>query len=128
MRIDLASLRMTDGVPFEFSLGKIRYLEPGARVLVVRNARAMTHRYGPGLPITGEWGDARLATGGERLTLATTAGADVVTFSYDDYVPSHGTGKHTARSRVLIDPRSLPDHSDRQNWKLSARPGGTPGR
>jgi hypothetical protein len=125
--LDLASVRFTKGVDFDFSTGNVASIEPGAVVLVVRNREAFESRYGAGLPIAGTWGEDRLANGGERLKLSFGAGLGLRDFDYDDKAPWPATTDGDGFSLVLKNPASNPDHSDGNNWIASSAIHGNPG-
>ena len=125
--ISLGDFRISNGVVFDFGMGEIEHLAPGERVIVVRNAYAMTRRYGPGLPIAGEWYDSRLADKSERITLSKSDGTIVLDFTYDTDLPFSDDTTHRGFSRVLVDPHSNPDPAILNSWRLSKVIGGTPG-
>ena len=125
--LDLASIRFTKGVDFDFSSGNVASVAPGAVVLIVRNREAFESRYGAGLPIAGTWGEDRLANGGERLKLSFGAGLGLRDFDYDDKAPWPTATDGDGFSLVLKDPASNPDHGDGTNWIASSAINGTPG-
>jgi len=122
----LAGMRLRGGVEFDFSAGSMPSLEPGGFALVVENVNALEARYGPGLPIAGEYsGD--LSNGGEEIRLEGSFGETILDFAYDDaWAPStDGEG----RSLVIRDASAPPSAwGEEASWRESARLGGSPGR
>ena len=126
--INLLSVRFADGITFDFTASPVRYLTPGADILVVANRAAFQTRYGPGLNglIAGEYGGS-LANGGERLFLIDALGTTIRDFSYADALPWPPEADGDGPSLILMDATSNPDHGDPANWTVSAIPGGMPG-
>jgi hypothetical protein len=126
--IDLLSVRFADGITFDFKASAVRYLTPGADILVVANRAAFQKRYGLGLNglIAGEYGGS-LANGGERLFLVDANGTTIRDFTYADTLPWPPEADGHGPSLVLVDAVSNPDHGDPANWTISAIPGGLPG-
>jgi hypothetical protein len=128
--IDLPGLAFTEGIAFSFSPNSpITQLAPGARVLVARNAAALTARYGPGLPIAGEFAnDTGLSNSGESLTLSSPTGI-IRQFAYDDALPWPSEPDGSGPSLVLTTPSpaaaSDPWHNNGLNWHAAtiATPG-----
>lgn len=127
--LDLSSVRFTKGVDFDFTLGSVKSLAPGAFVLVVRNEDAFTMRYGPGLPVAGEWKAGQgLSNGGERLKLSHGSGTAIHDFEYDDRAPWPMSPDGSGVSLALADPESSPDHALPSSWLGSLQDGGSPGK
>lgn len=125
LTLDLSGVRFTEGVSFDFTGAALARLAPGARVLVVANAVAFAARYGPGLPVAGEY-TGRLDNGGERLRLLDAANEEILDFVYDDawYPATDGQGF----SLVIVDESAEPDAwGQRQHWRAGRTDGGTPG-
>jgi hypothetical protein len=128
--IDLPGLAFTEGISFSFTgSSPLTQLVPGARMLVVRNAAAFTARYGPGLPIAGEFSDGTgLSNSGESITLATGT-ATIRKFAYDDALPWPGEADGFGPCLVLTAPSATAAsdawHSNGLNWH--AGPGSQPG-
>ncbi|MEM7231657.1 MAG: CotH kinase family protein [Planctomycetota bacterium] len=115
---NLSSLRLVDGVRFEFPAGTV--LAPGAYLVVARNLEAFAERY-PGIPALGPY-DGQLDNDGDRVSLV----ADLQTFRVDDawYPSTDGDGP----SLVRIDPsRTDADLNLPSAWRASERPLGSPG-
>ena len=121
-RVDLSGVRFTKGVDFDFS-GSIA---PGECVLVVSNRAAFEMRYGKDLPVVGTW-SGKLNNGGERVKLSFGAGEPIQDFRFDDGAPWPPQCDGSGFSLTLIDPPSLPDHSNPISWRASTAAHGTPG-
>ncbi len=122
---DLANVRFLRGIGFDFDDALTgRLLAPGARVLLVRNAAAFAFRYGPGLPVAGEFSGS-LDNIGEQLQLVDAAGAVISDFTYADAEPwpvqADGPGHSLVLRRMNADP------SQPQNWRASVSGAGNPG-
>ncbi len=128
-RIALSGVSFTDGVLFDFGTSDIVALDPGERVLVVRNRAAFEARYGTAWNdlIAGEFGGGTaLDNGGERIVLVGESGRVVQEFTYDDD-PPWPEAVPDGFSLVLADPAAQPDYSDPASWRASASLGGSPG-
>ncbi|HOX02647.1 MAG TPA: lamin tail domain-containing protein [Candidatus Paceibacterota bacterium] len=129
--LDLSVVRFTKGIDFDFASGPITSLAPGAYALVVRREAAFVARYGPGLPVAGEYhlhaGEDQLANGGERLKLSYGAGNALADFDYDDDPPWPIVADGEGYSLALASPAGAIDYSRPESWKPSAAWGGTPG-
>jgi hypothetical protein len=126
--LDLTDVRFTEGVQFSFAGSAITSLPPLTRVLIARDLAAFNDRYGTNLPVAGVFaqGDA-LSNGGEHLKLEDGDNGTIQEFTYDDELPWPVAADTLGYSIVLIAPERAPDPSLAVNWRLSARPGGTPG-
>ena len=125
--LDLAPVRLTRGVDFDFVSGGVTNLAPGARVLVVKNLAAFRARYGDAPVVAGEWDSAdNLANGGEEIRLAFGTGTVIREFTYDDDQPWPVEGD-AGHALVLVHPASRPDHALAANWRASLAPHGAPG-
>lgn len=126
--LDLRGLRFTEGVRFDFTNATITHLAPGQRVLVVRDLGAFAATFGTNLPVAGAFAaDTALNNTGERLKLEDADNETIREFSYDDEAPWPSAAT-TGSSLVLIAPETNPDPAHAQNWRASARRGGTPGQ
>jgi hypothetical protein len=128
LTLDLSNVRFTKGVDFNFAGSAITSLDPGARVLVVRNAAAFNSRYGAGKPIAGEWvaGDS-LSNSGEEMKLSYGAGNAIQDFTYSDSSPWPTQADAGGYSLTLKSPASRPDHNIATNWRAGYVFNGTPG-
>lgn len=121
--IDLSNLRFTKGIDIDLS-GSVA---SGAYVLVVNNLAAFELRYGASHPVIGEW-SGKLNNGGEQLKLSYGAGEPIRDFVYDDVAPWPTEPDGGGSSLVLVDPFSLPEHSDPLSWRAGpATPNNTDG-
>lgn len=127
--LDLANIRFTKGIDFDFSTGSIAALAPGERAIVVRNLAAFTARYGAtaAARIAGVWetGDS-LANGGEEIKLSFGSGTAVREFTYDDNAPWPAAADGDGYPLVLVAPWTIPDHSQPQNWRAGKSFDGAP--
>jgi len=121
--IDLNLVRFTDGVDFTF--GSV-VLAPGDYTLVVKDIDAFETRYGPGLPIAGEY-IGSLNNAGEAIELRDAAGRIIQSFAFEDgwYDTTDGRGF----SLTVVDPISSDAQAwgDKATWRPSAAVGGSPG-
>ena len=128
--LSLAGVQFSSGLKFEFGGAAISLLDPGERVLLVRDAVAFEFRYGEeaAARIIGEFAeDSGLANGGERLALIGADGQTIQDFSYGDDFPWPEGADGGGASLVLSNPSGAPDHDLPVNWQPSAGRGGTPG-
>jgi hypothetical protein len=131
--IDLAGVRFTGGIEFDFAIGEVRWLAPGERAVVVSNRDAFEMRYGAplsALRIVGEFRN-NLSNDGETIVLVDAAGAEIRNFTYNDKNPWPEAADGSGASLVLINPLRNPDHNNPLNWRSSlaanANPGGSDG-
>lgn len=97
-------------------------LAAGGRILVVKNAAAMTAMYGAGLNMAGDFVGA-LSNSGESIVLYAANGQEIFRFAYKDNIPStDGEGK----SLVRVISSSAPDPDD-YTWRASTQDNGNPG-
>ncbi len=122
--LNLAGVRFTAGVDFDFSASAVTSLAPGARVVVVRNPAAFAARYGNEPLIAGTFIGA-LENGGERLQLVDAAGEEILDFSYSNnwHPMTDGLGF----SLVVVDEQAAPGNwGNRSQWRSSGSWQGTP--
>lgn len=123
--LDLANVRLVNGVQFNFTGSAVTQVGPEQSVLVVRNPAAFAARYGPGLPVAGQFTGA-LNNGGEELRLEDVAGEKILEFSYDNswYPVTDGLGF----ALVVVDEHaSWKDWGKAENWRAGSVLGGSPG-
>ncbi len=121
--INLNLVRFTKGIDFVFPDFE---LAPHGRCLVVRDRAAFVARYGPDLPVCGQY-QGSLSNAGERLVLCDAAGMVIQDFTYrDDWfaITDGGGFSLTARDVNAADPSAW---SRKDAWRPSAVAGGSPG-
>jgi hypothetical protein len=121
--INLGLVRFTDGIELTFPSYK---LPPAGCCVVVKDPAAFEARYGPGLPLAGQYAGS-LNNAGERLVLQDAAGRTIHSFSYDDnwYSSTDGGGFSLAVSDpYAADPNNL---GQKAAWHPSTKAGGSPG-
>ncbi|MDE0860205.1 MAG: lamin tail domain-containing protein [Akkermansiaceae bacterium] len=123
--VDMTNLRFTKGVDFDFPDSCM--IPADGYVILARSRAGFEHRYGNSHPLVGEYGPDKLSNAGENVKLSLGAGTQIIEFIYDDIAPWPAAADGDGFSLVLIDPESLPLHSDPANWQISAALGGTPG-
>jgi hypothetical protein len=128
--LSLSDVRLANGVQFDFTGAAVSQLEPGQRVLIVRNATAFALRYGNDVMdrVAGEFAaNTALRDTGERVTLTTFDGSIIVDFEYSDLAhqgwPNRADG--SGSSLVIVDPHG--DYQSPQNWRASSEIHGSPG-
>jgi hypothetical protein len=126
--VDLSGVQFTVGITFNFSSSSIRYVAPGASVLIVNKLNSFQTRYGHAYDslVSGEY-SGNLSNGGERLRLQAADGSTIQDFVYDDAAPWPTAADGKGPSLILRNPSSNPDHGLATNWMASAMPGGMPG-
>ena len=121
--IGLELVQFSNGIVFTFPSIE---LAGGDYCLVVKDVAAFEARYGPGLPIAGEY-SGMLANGGERIELLDAVGRTIHSFRYEDswYDRTDGQGY----SLTIVDPAGadLDAWSRRSGWRPSTDVGGSPG-
>jgi hypothetical protein len=119
--IDLTDVSF-EGLTYTFTDGTL--LNPGERILVVRNNAAFSARYGAGPRVAGEYTGA-LDDSGEEIAVIAADGTDIVRFTYDDKAPwpigPDGNGRSLVLRAPTLDPK-IPS-----NWRSSGAVGGNPG-
>ena len=126
--VDLAGVRFTLGVTFDLTASPVRYLVPGASLLLVKNKAAFQRRYGSNFnaSIAGEYA-GNLSNGGERLQLVAADNSIIRDFIFGDAWPWPAAADGEGPSLVLSGPSGNPDPANAFNWTASALSGGTPG-
>jgi len=121
--INLKLARFTNGIDFTFPSFE---LDPGKCCLVVKDATAFETKYGPGLPVAGQY-TGSLANDGERIELIDAIGATIQSFKYEDdwYDNTDGQGY----SLISVNPASADSEelSQMDAWRASTQIGGSPG-
>jgi len=128
--INLSGVKFIDGVTFDFSTAEIRSLDPGARVLIVKNLAAFEERYGNAFSskIAGEY-SGNLSNDGELIILVDANDTNILSFTYNDQSPWPEEPDGDSYTLVLINPVGppIPEYGDPANWRASASSGGSPG-
>jgi len=128
--LDLTPVRITDGIEYAFAEGDITALAPGAFVVVAENVDAFRQRYGPAIPVAGQYGGA-LANDGETVRIEGRFGAPILSFTYDDgrgWPAAADGGGHALvpLERVMADqPDGSLDYGG--NWRAGTYILGSPG-
>jgi hypothetical protein len=125
--VNLTGVYFSEGIDYAFDSGT---LDPGARLLIVRDRAAILARYpqAAGLLAPGQFlNGTGLANDGERICLNASGGAVIQDFTYGDSPPWPAEADGAGYSLVLIDPAENPDPALPENWRLSHVAGGNPG-
>ena len=121
--LDLSFVQFTKGIRFTFP---DMQLAPHAFCVVVKDRAAFEARYGPGLPVAGQY-TGSLDDKGEQIELQDAAGAVIHSFRYRDnwFRATDGSGY----SLTIQHPASTPvtSWSTPHAWRPSVTPGGSPG-
>jgi hypothetical protein len=122
--LDLAGVRLVNGIEFDFGASLLKRLPPGERVVIVAQPGAFAARYGSAVPVAGQY-SGRLDNGGERLRLIDARGEEILDFEYKDGFPAADGGGF---SLEVVDEQAAPDAwNDKSQWRAGTRPGGSPG-
>ena len=126
--VDLSGVQFTVGITYNFSSGSLRYLSPGASILIVNKLASFQTRYGHAYDslVAGEY-SGNLSNSGERLRLQAADASTIRDFTFDDDVPWPISADGSGPSLILRNPASNPNHGLATNWMASAMPGGMPG-
>ncbi|MEZ5324450.1 MAG: lamin tail domain-containing protein [Verrucomicrobiales bacterium] len=129
VELDLADVRFTKGVEFDFVDGTRTSIALGERIVVVADIAAFNARYGfaetPAFVI-GQY-KRDLANGGEQLKLSFGGGTTVRDLTYGDSDPWPTTADGEGFSLVLVAPDSVPDHTAAASWRAGVAVNGSPG-
>jgi hypothetical protein len=120
----LDGVRFIDGVTFDFTDSSITRLAPGATVLVVKSLTAFEKRYGPELPVAGEF-TGNFSNSGENVTVVDAEDQTLIAFSYDDDAPELKSADGSGPSLIAVDTND--DPTQESYWKTSPQTGGSPG-
>jgi hypothetical protein len=122
--VNLRGARFTEGIDFTFPGARDTLLAPGQRLVLVNDLFRFQQRYGLEIPVAGIFAGT-LSNGGERLTLATAAGATVCSFQYDGARPWPTGADGGGYTLVLAHPQLGLDNP--AAWRTSSTTNGTPG-
>lgn len=125
--LDLTGTEFSAGIAFRFAAtNPLTRLQPGARLLLVRNPDAFRSRYPEAGPIAGVF-EGALADEGERLALVGPAGEPIFDLTYPDR--THPLADGLGFALVLADESTPPDQvGDPGRWRAGSVPGGSPGQ
>ncbi|NWK56872.1 lamin tail domain-containing protein [Verrucomicrobiaceae bacterium N1E253] len=129
--IDLTGVHFTAGVDFDFTTADITTLEPGQRLLVVKDSLAFASIYGDyfNARIAGEFANGTsLNNGGERLKLEDATNSTIFEFRYDNQSPWPDAGGSSLSydHGFGLGPAQVTDYSDPSNWVVTPGEEGSP--
>jgi len=121
-QLNLAGVRFTNGLTFEFGL---RIMEPGEHIVLVRNQDAFLHRYPSAASAIAGTFTGRLSNDGEMIRLAESDGSLISAVEYSDggQWPSRPDG--AGSTLQIVNPFSFANFSP--NWISSVAFNGSPG-
>ena len=125
-QLNLAGVKFTGGIAFNFTGSSITTLAPNERVLVVKNISAFTQRYGagPAARIAGVY-SGNLDNNGEEIRLDDTGNEKILEFDYNNswYPITDGRG-----FSLVIKDWNAPFHTWdlKESWRPSGHEYGTP--
>lgn len=122
--IDLAGLRFSKGIQFDFTNGAYQTLAAGERILVVQNRDAFEARYGLGKPIAGEF-TGSLSDSGETIKLLKHDGTKLLDVTYNDSGAWPGRADGLGSSLEAV--TTSGDNDDPKHWRASTEVHGSPG-
>ena len=119
--VDLTSATFDTGITYTFPTATI---QPGDRIILVRNSAAFSARYGAGVTIFGTYAGG-LSNSGERILLLDRGGVQIVDFTYlgDTTWPVETDG--LGYSLTLKNPATSPSSAG-ANWRVSTALNGSP--
>jgi hypothetical protein len=123
--IELANVRFTSGITFNFSSGDVPFLQPGESAVVVAYLSAFERRFGTsGIRVAGVYA-GNLNNGGETITLTAADNSIIQSFTYDDVAPWPTSPDGAGPSLTVVDVNG--NYNSPTNWRPSYGPHGTPG-
>ena len=122
--LDLGGVHFTAGVVFTFPVGTT--LAPNALVVIARNLAQFAVRY-PGVPVLGTAYTGKLSNSGERLTIVSGTGSQLIDFDYKDNAPWPIAADGQGFSLVPKNPATHTDPGNGATWRGSTAIGGSPG-
>jgi hypothetical protein len=131
--IDLTGVRLAEqtngaaleGVTFDLARHGVDRLGPGERIVIVEDTNAFRLRYGPDVPVVGQWSGG-LNNDSERLTLLwNDAVLQQFTYAASWYPETRGGG--SSLEVVDVSDPGLDRWNEREAWRPSVPLGGTPG-
>lgn len=123
--IDLTGVLFEEGINFSFP--DYTLMQPGERLLLVRDRAAFEARYG----VIGDMQvfeyTGRFSNDGEEVKLVGDALGSIIEFTYNDQLPWPTEADGEGPSMLLINPNDGPEHDEASNWRASRHFGGSPG-
>ena len=123
--ISLVGYQFADGITFDFAETAGAIIDPGQRVVLVKNLAAFEFRYGTTARIAGVY-TGSLSNGGETLQINDASGGLVRSLTYDDAEPWPAAADGFGLSLIIINPHGNPDPETSDSWRASSE-GGSPG-
>ncbi len=122
--LNLSGLTVAGEVRFSFLENDNKSLNPGERVLLVKNAKAFAARYGPNISIGGVY-SGKLSNSGGRLEIVDQSGKLILELNYqDDWIPvTDGRGFSLVAKKLT--PQGEMDGAE--YWGASLNIHGSPG-
>lgn len=125
--LDLHGVAFSSGIQFTFGNASDQALPAGRRLVLAKNRDAFSRR-NPTVPrsaIVGPY-SGNLDNNGERLAMRNTSGETILDFAYAD--GWHRATDSLGFSLVLADESTAAEQLGlRSAWRVSAKPGGSPG-
>ena len=119
---DLTGVALTDGIQYAFSNGTV--LDAGKSLVLVVNETAFNAKY-PNVTADGIY-SGRLRNEGERIALSSPL-TELFTVTYNNKKPWPAATEGKGFTLVLKDTGNDSDPDDPLNWRVSTKPGGSPG-
>ena len=124
--VDLSRCSFLLGVRYTVPQQAQSLLEPGARVVIVKNRNAFARRYGGEIKILGEY-RGKLSNAGETLRIVDATGRNLSLLTFDDAAPwpveCDGGGRSLCRPSAVAETNL----SQPGSWRASKRVDGSPG-
>ncbi len=120
--LDLSGASFVDGIEYTFPAGSV--LPAGGNLVLVSNTAAFARRYGPAVPVFGEYA-GQFDNNGEHVELRYPFGAAILSFTYRDdwHKPADGDGY----SLIALNQAAAADLNLASSWAISAEMNGSPG-
>ncbi|MDG2400164.1 MAG: CotH kinase family protein [Akkermansiaceae bacterium] len=121
VRHPLGDLKIRGGIQFDFSAGSVTSLDPGDRLVLVRNAGVFALVY-PDTSVAGDYGGG-LGNGSDSFSLEDLEGNVLWTMAYRDKAPWPSGTDGAGRSFIYVGGKS----NEAGSWRPSVDIGGNPG-
>ena len=122
--LDLGGVNFTSGIGFTFPVGTT--LAPNAFIVIASNTAQFAVRY-PSVAVHSTAFTGQLSNGGERLTILSGAGSQLIDFDYKDTAPWPIAADGHGFSIVAKNPATHTDPGNGAKWRASTAVGGSPG-